>query len=101
MRRRRKCFARPSPAPRYLGLVVAVRNIGTLPGVLDKPVQLVSLPGASPCCPRCALADGTQAGRLDPGLTRPGGAALAGTGVRAVGQAPRCPSAPLEGSTRG
>ncbi|MHA3021225.1 hypothetical protein ACXPWS_13300 [Mycobacterium sp. BMJ-28] len=63
-----KVLYAPKPGTRYLGLVVTAHNIGTLPGVLDKPVQLVSLPGAT-MLPAVRVADGTQAGRLGPGLT--------------------------------
>ncbi|SCX33490.1 hypothetical protein [Mycolicibacterium fluoranthenivorans] len=56
------------PGSRYLGLVVTAHNIGTLPGVVDKPVQLVDQPRARVLAPM-RVADGTIAGRLGPGLT--------------------------------
>jgi hypothetical protein len=59
---------RQEPGSRYLGLVVTARNIGTLPGVVDKPIRLVDQPAAHVLA-AMRLADGTIAGRLGPGLT--------------------------------
>lgn len=64
----KKVLYAAKPGTRYLGLIITAHNIGTLPGVLDKPVQLVGLPAAT-MLPAMRVADGTQAGRLGPGLT--------------------------------
>ena len=64
----KKVLYSPNPGTLYLGLVVTAHNIGTLPGVLDKPVQLVGLPAATTLA-AIRMADGTLSGRLGPGLT--------------------------------
>ncbi|GAS98077.1 uncharacterized protein RMCC_5042 [Mycolicibacterium canariasense] len=56
------------PGSHYLGLVVTAHNIGTLPGVVDKPIRLIDQPAAEALAPM-RMADGTIAGRLGPGLT--------------------------------
>ncbi|MCX2715302.1 hypothetical protein [Mycolicibacterium sp. J2] len=56
------------PGTRYLGLVITAHNIGTLPGVVDKPIRLIDQPAAEALA-AMRVADGTIAGRLGPGLT--------------------------------
>ncbi len=56
------------PGSRYLGLVITAHNIGTLPGVVDKPIRLIDQPAAEALA-AMRVADGTIAGRLGPGLT--------------------------------
>lgn len=56
------------PGTRYLGLVITAHNIGTLPGVVDKPIRLIDQPAAEVLA-AMRVADGTIAGRLGPGLT--------------------------------
>lgn len=56
------------PGHRYLGLVVSVKNNGTLPGAVHNPLVLPRLPGAG-LLTSMRLADGTISVRLGPGLS--------------------------------
>ncbi|WP_395311250.1 hypothetical protein V4U86_10970 [Mycobacterium sp. AMU20-3851] len=62
----KRLFA-PKPGRRYLGLVVEMRNTGTLPGNVFNPVDLVGRPDAYRLS-ALRLADGTSAVQLGPGL---------------------------------
>lgn len=58
---------RQKPGRRYLGLVVTVRNHGSLPGILPGPVRIAGVPDLFPL-PPMRLADGTLSVFLGPGL---------------------------------
>jgi hypothetical protein len=56
------------PGRRFVALVVTVHNSSTLPGFMNKPVELFGLPDSEPH-PVMRWADGTLTGALGPGLT--------------------------------
>lgn len=58
----------PNEGRRYLGLVVEIRNDGSIPGGVSSPIKLVGRPDAS-FRGAMRLADGTDADVLGPGLT--------------------------------